>query len=207
MIRAAAIVSFVALLVLTLYFPSAHPPGHFVEVLRAEHAAATDFRGADAAMHTLERAVRLHETAAATGPLPTSASAPRMPEAERAVAQEMARVNQRLFQNPYLRSVEALLMLASYRWVSLLEWLPWSAVFVGAALVDGALVRVTKSRMFGHHDPELFALWSCLLIVLVCAAALSCVVPVPLHPALLASVPPALGGLLGLAIASFHRRA
>ena len=119
----------------------------------------------------------------------------------------MASVNQRLFNNAYFRSVDALLMLASYRLSVLLQWLPWLLPLVLVAGTDGALVRVIRSKEFLQHDPELFAVWCSLLIITLCAMVIAFVLPVSMHPMALAGFPVAVAVLLGLAIAHFHRRA
>jgi hypothetical protein len=119
----------------------------------------------------------------------------------------MSSVNQRLFNNAYFRSVDALLLLASYRLSTLLEWLPWLAVFVLAAVVDGGLARLIKSKEFLQHDPEMFALYASLGIVILCATVIGFVLPAMLHPLLLPCVPLVVGVLAGRALGCFHRRA
>jgi hypothetical protein len=99
-----------------------------------------------------------------------------------AVAHEMTSLNRRLFDNAYFRSIDALVLLASYRLSTMLEWLPWLAAFCVAALMDGGVVRVLRSREFRQHDPELFAAFTCLAIVTACAAVVGFVIPVTLHP-------------------------
>ena len=58
----------------------------------------------------------------------------------------------------------ALVLLAAFRLSAMLEWLPWMAAFVAAALADGAISRVIKSKEFLHHDPERFALFASLVV-------------------------------------------
>ena len=207
MIRAVAVVSLVMLLVLVLYVPSAHPPVRFLGQLRSEHEAAVAFWGPQPAHRMLDRAMRLQSDAAQASPLPAARDMPRTPGINGAVAVEMATVNQRLFDNPYFRSVDALLMLASYRLSSLLEWLPWLLPLVLVAATDGALVRVIRSKEFLQHDPEMFAVWCSLLIITACSTIVAFVLPMHLHPASLAGFPIAMAVLLGRAIAHFHRRA
>jgi hypothetical protein len=118
----------------------------------------------------------------------------------------MASVNRRLFDNSYFRSIDALLLLAMFRLALLSEWLPWLLLFAGAALVDGCVVRLVKSREFRQHDPEVFALYVCLAITTACAAVVGLVVPVALHPLAMPAVPVVVSLLLGGAAAHFHRR-
>lgn len=207
MIRAVAVLSLVVLLILVLYVPSAHPPERFLSQLRAEHDAAVGFWGAEPAFRMLDRAMRLQSGAADASPLPSPRDMPLGRNVNGAVSREMASVNQRLFNNTYFRSVDALLMLASYRLAALLEWLPWLLPLLVVAGTDGALVRVIKSKEFLQHDPEMFAVWCSLLIVTACATVIAFVLPVTLHPMTMAGLPIVFSVLLGLAIASFHRRA
>lgn len=206
MIRAVAIVCLVVLLVLVLYVPSAHPPERFLSQLRSEHAAAIEFWGPESAHRMLDRAISMQSGAADVSPIPAARDMPRTPGIDGAVAAEMSSVNQRLFNNPYFRSVDALLMLASYRLANLLEWLPWLLPLVLVACIDGALERVVRSTEFRQHDPEMFAVCSALLIIAACTCVVTFVLPVQLHPATLAAFPIAVAVLLDRAIANFHRR-
>jgi hypothetical protein len=155
----------------------------------------------------LDRAMRMQDSTAEVTPIPAAKDAPSPAGVNGAVSREMSSVNQRLFNNAYFRAVDALLLLASYRLSTLLEWLPWLAVFVLAAVVDGGLARLIKAKEFLQHDPELFAVWCSLLIITLCAMVIAFVLPVSMHPMALAGFPVAVAVLLGLAIAHFHRRA
>ena len=124
-----------------------------------------------------------------------------------AVAHEMASVNQRLFDNAYFRSIDALVLLAAFRLSTLLEWLPWLLAFTLAVLLDGTIVRQIKAKEFRQRDPELFALYTCGAIVMACATAVGFVVPFTLHPLAMPCVPLVVSLLLARAVGSFHRRA
>ena len=89
----------------------------------------------------------------------------------------------------------------------MLEWLPWLTAFVLAVLADGGIVRLIKSKEFRQHDPELFALYACLAIVVACATVVGFVVPLTLHPLVMPGIPIAISVLLSRAVGSFHRRA
>lgn len=206
MIRVVAVLSLVSLLVLVLYLPSAHPPERFLAQLRTEHQATTRFWGHEPAMHILSRALSVQETARQASPMPSSSDAPALGAVDGAVAQEMATVNQRLFNNTYFRSIDALFLLASFRLATLLEWLPWLLAFTGAVVADGGFARLIKSKEFLQHDPELFALYACAAIVVVCATVLGLVAPVTLHPLVMPCVPLIVSLLIGRAVGSFHRR-
>ena len=124
MIRAVAVASLVSLLVLVLYLPSAHPPERFLAQLRDEHRAAAEFWGTAPALRILSRGLGVQDSARRAAPIPSLGDAPQADVVGAAVAGEMASVNQRLFNNPYLRSIDALLLLAAFRLATLLEWLP-----------------------------------------------------------------------------------
>ncbi|EER62113.1 conserved hypothetical protein [Acidovorax delafieldii 2AN] len=207
MIRAVAVISLVLLLILVLYVPAVHPPERFLEQLRSEHQVAVDFWGAEPAYRMLDRAIKMQSHAAEASPLPALRDMPKPQGVNRAVAAEMGSVNQRLFNNTYFRSVDALLMLASYRLSSLLEWLPWLIPLALAAGIDGLLLRVVRSKEFLLHDPEMFAVWCSLLIITGCATVVAFVLPIRVHPAMLAGSPIAMMVLLGRALTHFHRRA
>jgi hypothetical protein len=207
MIRAMAVASLLSLLVLVLYVPSAHPPERFVEQLRTEYTHAAVFWGKDAGTRMLSRAMSMQESARQTSPVPSSKDAAPVGNVNAAVGREMASVNQRLFNNPYFRSIDALLLLASFRLSMLLEWLPWLLAFPFTAMVDGYLVRLVKAKEFLHHNPEMFALFACLAILTSCATILAFVLPITLHPLAVPCVPVIIGSLMGTAIRDFHRRA
>ena len=207
MIRVVAVISLLCLLVLVLYLPSAHPPERFMAQLRTEHQATAAFWGEAPALRILSRALGLQDAARQATPVPSAADAPPSIALGGAVAHEMASVNQRLFDNAYFRSIDALVLLATFRLSTLLEWLPWLAAFVLAVLADGGVVRLIKSKEFQQHDPELFALYACLAIVVACATVIGFVVPLTLHPLVMPGIPIAISVLLSRAVASFHRRA
>ncbi|WP_407277587.1 DUF4400 domain-containing protein [Aromatoleum evansii] len=206
MIRAVAVVSLLILLVLVLYVPAAHPPERILAQLRTEHEAATAYWGSGPATQMLNRALRMQETTAELTPIPAATDAPSPAGVNGAVSREMWSVNQRLFNNTYFRAVDALLLLASYRLATLLEWLPELAVFVLASLADGGFVRLVKAKEFLLHDPEMFALYASLGIVSLCATVIGFVLPVTLHPLLLPCAPLVVGFLAGRALGCFHRR-
>ncbi|MDO8699901.1 MAG: DUF4400 domain-containing protein, partial [Rhodoferax sp.] len=188
MIRVTAMLSLVILLILVLYIPSAHPPQYFVVQIRIEHEATAAFWGTDPATRILARAVRMQDATAEITPIPKASNAPSITGVNNAVAQEMASVNQRLFNNLYFRSIDALLLLGSYRLATLLEWLPWLAAFAVASVADGWFVRLIKAKEFVQHDPEMFAVYACLAIITMCATVVGFVAPVTLHPLVLPCV-------------------
>ena len=206
MIRAVALLSLVSLLVLVLYLPSANPPERFIAQLRTEHLATAQFWGEEPAMRILSRALSVQDSARQVTPVPSAADAPPPGAVDGAVALEMASVNQRLFNNTYFRSIDALFLLASFRLATLLEWLPWLLAFTAAVAADGGFVRLIKSKEFLQHDPELFALYACAAIVAVCGTVLGLVAPLTLHPLVMPCAPLLVSLLVGRAVGSFHRR-
>lgn len=206
MIRVVAIASLTALLLLVLYLPSAHPPEHFVARMRIEHEQTATFWSPLHAQRILERTLDAQAAAQPLSPIPTTPSAPQLPGVDSAVAREMSAVNSRLFNNPYFRSIDALLLLATYRFFTLLEWLPWLLAFGLAATIDGAALRAIKAKQFAHHDPEIFALYTSGAIVLGCTTVVAFVLPTTLPAALLPAVAIVIGCFIGGALAHFHRR-
>ncbi len=206
MIRAVAVISLVSLLVLVLYLPSANPPERFVGQLRAEHQITAKFWGAAPALRILNRALSAQDSARKATPAPSAADAPPVDAVNAAAAREMANVNQRLFNNAYFRSIDALVLLAAYRLATVMEWLPWLLAFAVAALVDGYVVRLIKAKEFRQHDPEMFALFACAAIVTACATVVGFVLPVSLHPLVMPCVPLVVSVLGSRAVGSFHRR-
>lgn len=204
MIRAVSTASLVALLILVLYLPSAYPPQRFMEQLRTEHALTKNFWGRDHAMRILSRMLDWQTTATQASLVPYAADAPGPVDV--AVAKQMAETNHRLFNNPYFRSIDTLLALAAYRLSVLVEWLPALLAFMLAALFDGYLLRIVKSKEFVQHNPEVFALHICAAIMTACAAVLAFVLPVTLHPLIFSTVPIGISVFASRALAEFHLR-
>jgi hypothetical protein len=206
MIRIVAIASLTTLLVLVLYLPSARPPERFVSQLRVEREQITRFWSAQHAENILTRTLDAQESAGQFSPIPNLRQAPDPSRVDSAVANEMSAVNTRLFNSPYFRSIDALLLLATYRCFTLLEWLPWVVAFCAAALFDGAVLRAVKAKQFAHHDPEMFALNVCAAIVLACGTVIALVLPVTLPALLLPGVPAGIAVFAAGALGNFHRR-
>jgi drug/metabolite transporter (DMT)-like permease len=71
---------------------------------------------------------------------------------------------------------------------------------------NGAWTRVIRSRLFQQHNPEMFALYASMVIVLLCSAMVACVVPTTLHPARIPACPFVIALLICIAIGHYHRR-
>jgi hypothetical protein len=119
----------------------------------------------------------------------------------------MASVSQRLFGNPYFRSIEALFLLAMFRLGTMAHALPWCLPFVVAVLADGQVSRLLKAREFGQHDPEAFALAIATAIAVSCATFLALLVPAEVPVIVWTAAPLIVALLAGRALACFHLRA
>lgn len=148
MIRVVAVISLVCVLVMGLYLPSAHPPERFLAQLRTEHDETAAYWGEAPALRILWRALSVQHSARQATPIPSSADAPQANAMDGAVAREMAMDNQRLFNNAYFKSIDALLLRAGFRVATLIEWLPWLLAFTAAVLLDGFIVRQIKAKEF-----------------------------------------------------------
>lgn len=204
MIRATAVISLVILLILVLYVPASNPPERFTSQIRLEHEAAITYWGEDAALQILERAVVMQSRAAAAAPIPKASDAPPTDSLNNAVATEMASVNHRLFSNAYFRSVDALLLLGSYRLSCLLQWLPWLLAFAVATVVDGAFTRIRKAKEFMKLDPEVYAVYTSLAIITISGTIAGFLVPITVPPLGYPSMPLVFFFLCGRSFGNFH---
>jgi len=208
MIRVVTVTALLALLILVLYLPSAYPPQRFLSRLQADHAATVGFWGEAKALDLLDAALSRQRDVRDIAPLPNeghnTTSTQRL---DGAVAQEMSSVNDRLFNSPYFRSLDAMLVLATYRGSLALKWCLWLAAFPLAVAADSLALRRVKAWEFGRHDPEVFAALTCGAITTACATSLLLVLPVALHPATLPLAPLLAFTLAARAIASFHAAA
>lgn len=204
MIRVTLIVALTSLLILVLYLPSAQSPESFIRQMRDEHTRTATFWSEHHAGRILSRTLEAHATTERITPIPGRAG--EASSVNSAVGREMAQINERLFGNAYFRSVDALVLLASYRLFTLVEWLPWLLPFCAAALGDGACRRTIKAKQFGHHDPELFALYVVSAILPICSAMVAFVLPIALSPWVPPLIPPLVAVLTAGALSHFHER-
>ena len=206
-IRVVWIISLMLLLMLVLYLPSAHPPDRFIAQLSVEHERNRAFWGEEHALRILSRMLALHTGAKEASPIPdTFASAGSRSQVDSTAASEMSRMSTRLLNNQYFKSIGALFALATYRFSAFVEWLPYLAVFVFAALLDGFIRRIVKSKEFLQHKPELFALHASLVIVIACGTVVALVLPITIHPLLLGLAPASIAIVGSLAVANYHHR-
>ena len=206
-IRVVSTISLILLLILVLYLPSAHPPEHFISQLSIEHERNTAFWGDEHALRILSRMLELHTDAKQASPIPdTLAPAQSRNQVDSVPASHMSQMSTRLFNNQYFKSIGALFALATYRFSAFVEWLPYLSIFVLAAILDGFVRRIVKSKEFLQHNPELFALHASLVILIACGTVVAFVLPVTVNPLLVALVPASVGIFGSLAIANYHHR-
>ena len=193
-------------LVYTLYLPSANPPERFLQQMRMEHELNVAFWGEDHAHQILERSLSLYAQQDNLAPA-AFASTPSVAvkDVNAAVANQMSDVVQRLFHNSYAQGFDAIILLATYRFSVLVQWLPWVATFVLIACFDGYLVRIIRSKEFLEHSPMRFALWAIGATLALALTLLLLVTPTSIHPLALGCVPLVLGTFVARAISHFHR--
>jgi hypothetical protein len=193
-------------LVYTLYLPSANPPERFLLQIRIEHDLNIAFWGEDHAHQILERSLSLYARQNELAPA-AFASTPSVPvtDVNAAVANGMSDVVQRLFHNRYAQAFDAVLLLATYRFSVLLQWLPWVAAFVLIACLDGYIVRVIRSKEFLEHSPMRFALCVIGATLALALTLLLLVTPASIHPLAPGCIALILGTLVARAISHFHR--
>lgn len=193
-------------LVYTLYLPSVNSPERFLQQIRMEHALNVVFWGEHHAHQILQRSLSLYARQDDLAPA-AFASTPSVAvtHVNAAVAQQMADVVQRLFHSSYGQGLDAILLLATYRFSVLVQWLPWVTAFVLIACLDGYIVRIIRSKEFLEHSPMRFALCAIGATLALVLTLLLLVVPALIHPLVLGSVPLVLGTLVARAISHFHR--
>jgi len=205
MIRLVATASLTTMLLLVLYLPSAHSPERFAQQIRNEHFGNIQFWGQAHADRILNRMLDLQAEAQTVSPVPRLANVPRE-AAHHAAGREMLKVNERLLNSAYFRSVDALFTLALFRVSMLIEWLPKIWILAISLPIDAFLLRIIKSKKFLHHDPELFAFHASTAIIVLCSTAMALIVPWRIHPATWSAIPLTLCVLIHQTIANFHRR-
>lgn len=204
MIRSVTICSLVSLLMLVLYLPAAKPAGVFISQVRVEHALLSEFWGQDHAMAMLAKMLDLQPGTTPSPPLVSIAHGTAENDAK--VLPEVAAVGNRLLNNDYFRSLNALLVLATYRAAVVLYLLPGLLPFLAAAVVDGVVRRSVKGKEFSGHNPEVFSACVSGIVFIVCGGVVACVIPVQIPPSLIPALFGALGVLSNIGLANYHKR-
>ena len=204
MIRAVTIASLLTLLALVLYLPAARPASAFIAIVRSEHATLSEYWGRQHALDMLERMLQWQPE--------TLPSPPLVPVAQTAATgngngnKEVAAVGNRLLNNEYFRSLNALFVLSTYRMAVVIGLLPGILPFMFGAFVDGFVSRTVKGKVFAGHSPEAFSACVCGAIVAACLLVLVSTVPVqlpPFFPPLLLVV---VAGFANIGIANYRKR-
>lgn len=205
MIRVVAVLSLTLMLILVLYFPAARSAPVFLQQIRAEHDASVATWGNDHAFRMLQHMLEWHASSTTRAPLMTSDSLKQ--GGDKQVNQEVAAIGLRITNNEYFRSLNALLMLATYRFAVTLYFLPAFLPLLGAGIVDGLVRRAVKGTDFTGHNPEVFSLCASGTIVVLCCLVVGLVVPVTLPRALIPVLLTVASLLIGIGIANYHKRA
>ncbi|MES2260641.1 MAG: DUF4400 domain-containing protein [Pseudomonadota bacterium] len=187
-IRGVTIASLVMLLLLVLYLPAVTPPSAFFGRIRAEHGLQGAAWGSAHAQHALERALAIAEQPVAA-PLIVAGGVQGKPVT--AAGQQFDIVGQRILGSEYLRSVNALLLLAVFRLAVLAQLAPGFLLFAGACIADGLVRRRVKSSEFSRHHPEVWTASVCTGWLAMWAAVITAVLPAAVPVAFL----PLLAGL------------
>ncbi|MBL8303814.1 MAG: DUF4400 domain-containing protein [Ideonella sp.] len=205
MIRSILVVSLSCLLALVLYLPSAYPPERFLAQIRGEDAQIKALWSDERAHRILSLALGITQWNEGSRER-TGAAAHYSAPSPGSPASELESASRRALENSYVRSAEALVVLAAYRLSTLLEWTAWLVAMLVAAIADGLVVRAIKAREFRQHDPEVFAVCAGLGCCVGVAILTVAVMPWTVHPLLGPAAVVAMGLSVALAASSFHRR-
>lgn len=209
MIRYIFIGAMSALLCSVLYIPSRVGPAEFLQVLRDEHALATEVWGQETAdrilsrMLDLQRASAMATPASAAAPVAGPASVPAA-AVDAAMAAQIGQVGVRLFSNPYFRSIDSLFALVSYRLCAALELLPVLAAFFFAVVLDGMVVRIVRSKELIAHSAERFSASLSAGILLGAGVVVAWFLPLQLHPMVVMAALLAMLFVMSRALANYH---
>lgn len=204
MLRAIAFVSAVLFGGLLLYLPSALPTQRFLDLLRAENARYTEFWGSAHADHILSRALDVFGPNIASTAVARVSPPPDALPGQALLLSRVSRAIDGLVHNDYVHGIQSLLLLAMHRLSTLLEWAPYVLVVILAACADGWVIRRIKAREFRQHRPELYAVGTLAIALLIGLTLLIFIAPVALHPLVLVALPLliAFGG--HMAVANYH---
>lgn len=205
MIRFVSIASLLAVLCIVLYLPSAVPADRFLQVLRAEHEVNERVWGTAVSNRVLARMLDMQQAAApvSTPPAPTM-QVSQQPAVNAAMADSVAQMSKRMFDNPYFRSIDAQVVLVAYRISSMVEMLPLLAVFALICFVDGYVLRLVRAKEFVAHNAEVYGASGVLAVLVFCGVVLTSFLPFQLHPGLVLVALLAMLFTLSRAVANYH---
>lgn len=207
MIRIVFIGTMIAFLGVLFILPSVFPADRFVQQIRVEHELNSEYWGEGKAVRALamtfawrgDERVETEVPAAtgarmATGPMDVLAGA------------RFDDVRVRLFRNQYMSSIDAMMTLLIYRACCLLLVLPVLVVFMSACMADGLVVRWVRSRELRPPNPEVYASFGALGVLVLCGSLIVFLFPLTLHPIALLTPPMLIGVFSSGAVANYHAR-
>ena len=205
MTRFVWIASLLAVLCIVLYLPSAVPAERFLQVLRAEHSVNSEVWGVAASNRVLSRMLDVQQVATSVSAPPAqSVQVAQQPGVNLAMANGVSQMSKRMFDNPYFRSIDSLLVLVSYRLSAVVEMLPVLAIFALICFVDGYVLRMVRAKEFVAHNAEIFGASGVLAIVVFCAVLLAMFLPFQFHPGFVFVALLAMLFVLSRAVANYH---
>lgn len=207
MIRIVFIGTMIAFLGVLFTLPSVFPADRFVQQIRVEHELNSEYWGEGQAVRALAmtfawRGEERVETGAPMAPGARVATGP-MDVFARARVDD---VRVRLFRNQYMSSIDAMMTLLIYRACCLLLVLPVLVVFMSACMADGLVVRWVRSRELRPPNPEVYASFGALGVLVLCGSLIVFLFPLTLHPIALLMSPMLIGGFSSAAVANYHAR-
>ncbi|HRO57556.1 MAG TPA: DUF4400 domain-containing protein [Burkholderiaceae bacterium] len=159
-------------------------------MLRAEHAVNTEAWGPEAADRTLERMLDLSQLSQPLAQAPPPAvQVHQQSSANREMAASFDAMSERFFSNSYFRSIDALLLLVTYRLSALVELLPLLGCLAVLGIVDALAVRQIRIRKLGTANAEVFSVQAVGAIVLLAITFVGLFVPVQLTPWMVSAFP------------------
>lgn len=206
MIRFTFAAAFFLFVIVLLEIPSLYPAGTFIEQIRVEHGLCAQFWSEQHAIDILERALDFDEVTTQVSPTAPVSRAAKQNPVHTVAETETARVSTRFIRNPYFRSIGAMFTLVTYRIATLLEWQPVLMVICVVIAEDGLVARVIKSKEFAQHNPQTYALYSCLTIVTVCGTGIAFMLPYSLSPIFGPTLQLASAAFLHRALSNYQRR-
>ena len=189
-VRSVFIAGLLALVISVLAVPAMVSPGRFLQVVKAEHQISRQFITSQAAARVLVRMLDMQDAVASHSHAvpPPAAVAPVVSQRasgiaiDTAVVGRLSQLGGQLLRNDYVRSLDGMLLLVTYRVSLAMELMPVVIIFMLVAFVDGSVLRLVRSRQFVAHSSETASLSAAGGVALVTAGAVMLVVPVQLHP-------------------------
>ena len=204
MFRAIWIAALSVILCVVLYVPSVVPPERFVDTLRIEHEANLALWGHERALRLMNRLFEWQQWATPLSTVPPPTQIEGQQGVNAAMAQEVSRMHQRLFGNAYFRSVDALVALASYRLLSVLELLPPLGLFVLVLGIDGFAMRAVRRKELVAHSAERFSAAVIAAILIGSAVVVSAFLPVSFSPVVVMAALLVMLFVLSRALVNYH---